>query len=82
MLEIGEPDTDHNHSEECVIVATDAFTEKDDLRSLDAFDRGIADIDSFIVAVFEVLKVVAIRKVKLRRWSLLCRVHQPTIPVR
>src|SRR5450631_528048 len=82
MLKIGEPDTDHDHSEECVIVAVDAFTEKDDLRSLNAVDRGIADEDAFIVAVFEVQKVVTISKVKIRRGPLLCRIHQPTIPVR
>ena len=34
-----------------------------------------------IVAVFEVLKVLAIRKVNLRRWPLLRRIHKPSILV-
>src|SRR5664279_1756744 len=79
MLEIREPDTDHNHSEECVVGAGDAFAEKDDLRSVDAIDIGIADEYAFIVIVFEVQKMVAIRKVNFGRWPLSRRIHKPPI---
>jgi hypothetical protein len=53
-LEIGQPDTGHDYSEECVVGAVDAFTEKDDLPSLDAINLGIADVNAFIVMVLKV----------------------------
>ena len=61
-MKIGQPDTDHGHSEKCIVGAVNSFTENDDLQSLGAIDKRIADVNSFIVVVLEMLKVGAIRK--------------------
>ena len=81
LLKIGKPDTDHDHPEECVVGAGDAFTEKDDVCSLDGINLEIIDVDTLIVIVFKVLKVGGTRNVNFRRWPFICRIHKPPIPV-
>jgi hypothetical protein len=57
FLKIAEADTDHDRAKQGVVGAVDAPAKSDELRSVQATDESIADVDTVIVGVAEVLKV-------------------------
>jgi len=70
FLEIGEPDTDDNYAEKCVVGVVYASAKGGEPRSGDAVDQSIADVNAFVVVILEMLKIGAIRQVDVGRRPL------------
>jgi hypothetical protein len=51
------------------------------VQSLEPIEERIADVNSFIVVVLEILKIVAVRKVNFGRWPLSRRTYKASILV-
>ena len=71
MLEIGDPDTNYNQTEECVVGIVDAFREENCFQPRSVIGDGFADVNAFVVIIFKMLKIIPVSKVNRRSWPFL-----------